>query len=216
MILLGLVGTPASGKSTVATHLRSKGAFWINADLTAREVLTQSDVIEQLVKRFGDLILGDDGLIDRARLAERVFGDEPEKNAALKFLESVVHPITRQRITDQIKVAADKQASVTILDIPLLFESHWDLSCDVIWCIDAPVESRIQWASTRGWTAEELHRREFNQLGIAEKRRLSNQTVYNQATLGELFEKLDLLWSDVVTIRTKAFDTPDPGHCLGD
>ncbi|MGB7347905.1 MAG: dephospho-CoA kinase [Pirellulaceae bacterium] len=218
MILLGIVGTPASGKSTVATRLQSKGASWINADLIARDVLTEPDVFRQLVDHFGNSIVASSGPaeIDRAALAKLVFGDSSEKKASLNFLESIVHPITRQRITDQIRIAASENSLVAILDIPLLFESRWDRSCDAIWCIDAPLETRINWASTRGWNADELARRESNQLPIAEKRRLSSQILVNDATLEDLHKLVDDLWMDVVTIGSVVSHPPDPGHCLGD
>ncbi len=214
--LLGIVGTPASGKSTVASHLKSKGARWINADLIAREVLLQDDVIEQLTCHFGSEIIDAQGAIDRASLARRVFGETPEQVAALGFLESVVHPITRQRIVAQIKTAAGERVDVAILDIPLLFESGWDRSCDAIWCLDAPRKTREIWAASRGWTADELDRRESAQRSIAEKRRLSNRILVNDATLPNLCKLVDDLWAEIATIRSVAWASPDAGHCFSD
>jgi dephospho-CoA kinase len=216
MILLGIVGTPASGKSTVATYLESLGAFWINADLIARDVLNEPDVILKVTDRFGPSVMGEDGLISRSELAALVFGNSQENAASLDFLESIVHPITRERIAEKIKQAARAQFSVAILDVPLLFESKWDRCCDAIWCVDADRERRMEWAKKRGWTADELGRREGNQLSIAEKRRLSNHIVENQATLTELFQLLDHRWSDLVTMEGVVVSTPDPGHCYSD
>lgn len=218
MILLGIVGTPASGKSTVAKHLQSKGARWINADLIARDVLTESDVFRQLVDHFGVSIVSQarPAQIDRAALAKFVFGSDANSKESLRYLESIVHPVTRLRITDQVRQAAAEKTSVAIMDIPLLFESKWDRSCDAIWCVDAPRQMRVLWAADRGWTADELQRRESNQLSIGEKRRLSSQLVDNHGTLPELVEKLDHLWLDLVTIRSAGGDPPDPGHCLSD
>ena len=216
MILLGIVGTPASGKSTVATYLESLGAFWINADLIARGVLNQPDVMLKVTDHFGPSIVGDDGRINRSELAALVFGNSDQSVAALDFLESIVHPVTRERITEQIKHAAGAKFPVAILDVPLLFESQWNRCCDAIWCIDASRDRRLEWAKQRGWTADELDRREGNQLSIAEKRHLSSLIVENQATLRELFELLDHNWEDLATMQRVGVSTPDPGHCFSD
>ncbi len=98
MIVLGIVGSPAGGKSTVARHLQDLGATWLNADEIARGVLEQDDVQRELLSHFGSEIAGRDGRIDRARLASRVFGDDDSKRLALTYLESLIHPRTRRLI----------------------------------------------------------------------------------------------------------------------
>ncbi|MGB1925373.1 MAG: dephospho-CoA kinase, partial [Rubripirellula sp.] len=74
MIIIGIVGSPAGGKSTVAKILSELGATWINADLIARSVLEESEVQERLLDQFGDSIQGSDLKIDRTKLAAAVFG----------------------------------------------------------------------------------------------------------------------------------------------
>ena len=214
MILLGLVGNPASGKSTVAKYLQEKGALWINADLIARDVLNQTDVTKQLTEHFGSQILGNDGKIIRKVLASMVFGETQEKKSELDFLESVLHPPTRIEITQRLKAATTTGVQVVILDVPLLFESKWDLSCDLIWCVDAPRESRQKWASQRGWNAAELERREKNQISIEKKRRLSNLFLFNDATLSDLLDILDSQWSILVTMEQDEKDSSTDSHCF--
>ncbi|NND97037.1 MAG: dephospho-CoA kinase [Pirellulaceae bacterium] len=216
MIVLGIVGTPASGKSTVAAHLQSKGAAWINADLIARDVLHQQAVTDKLAEHFGSDILGDDGTIQRSKLAALVFGKSAQQQAALDYLESVIHPPTRIEITRQLQAAAKSGAQVALLDVPLLFESAWDRSCDAIWCIDAPREMRLKWSENRGWDAAELDRREVNQTAIAEKRRLSNVILDNDATLSDLLKIVDSQWQILVTMGSIGPDDSAPPHCLTD
>ncbi len=215
MILLGIVGTPAGGKSTVAKYLQQKGAVWIDADQIAREVLDQQDVRRQLVGYFGDDVIDAQGQVRRGVIASRVFGDDQQSRTALEFLESIVHPPTRVEITRQLKLAAANGTPVAILDVPLLFESGWDLCCDVIWCIDSPRPQRLQRAAARGWDQAELARREANQLPIEAKSRLSNLVVSNDSTLESLQKKIDFAWEKLVTMGLDQKSQVNK-HCLTD
>lgn len=211
MIILGIVGSPAGGKSTVAAHLQELGATWINADLIAREVLERDDIQVQLIERFGPQITDNEGRIDRRELAALVFGDDDATQAALTYLESVIHPQTRRVITQRLKVASDQCVVAAILDVPLLFESHWDCCCDEIWCVDSSWAQRMQRASTRGWGELELQRREKNQMDIAEKRRLSNVVITNDGSLQELADTIERLWS---SLSGRHAEHPGDKHCL--
>ncbi len=211
MIVIGIVGSPAGGKSTVATHLQALGATWIDADLIAREMLQRPAVRDQLVEHFGRDISDNQGQIDRAALAARVFGDDDVRRAALRYLEGVIHPLTGEEITRRMKEAYDQGAVAAILDVPLLFESRWDRCCDEIWCVDSTRELREQRAAGRNWSAEELTRRESNQLSISEKKRLSNFHIVNDRSLNELIETIDVRWSSLMRRNT---ELPSVEHCL--
>lgn len=213
--LLGIVGTPAGGKSTVAKTLSDWGATWIDADAIARECLTLPDVIPDLVDQFGESILDASGSVQRSELAKQVFGSDAESRAALAALESIVHPRVRAIIRDQIESSAQARSAVTLLDVPLLFESGWDQSCDSIWCIDALFENRVRRAESRGWDASELRRREANQLSIARKSRLSNLVMRNDSTLDRLRENLRQHWDLLVKIEPW-HDDARIRHCLSD
>lgn len=210
MIVIGIVGTPAGGKSTVARHLQDLGAAWINADLIARSVLEQADVQRQLFDHFGSKIAGKDGRIDRAKLASEVFGDDDSKRLALTYLESLVHPRTRQRIHQELLAAYRAGRRAAILDVPLMFESGWDRSCDEIWCVDASWQTRLQRAQSRGWDADQLRAREANQIDIEEKKQRSTVVIMNDGTLDELFETIDRLWRSLLG---RPFESNEP-HCF--
>lgn len=226
MILLGIVGTPAAGKSTVATILAEWGAEWINADLIARECLNGPSMITALVERFGESIVDANGQIARQKLADFVFGDEPEHRKALRDLESLVHPETRNVIRKRIVEAAKQRVPVALLDVPLLFESRWDLSCDSIWCVDATADRRLRRAANRGWDSDELTRRERNQLPIETKCRLSNVVMRNDSTLDTLRQNLRREWELLVRINGEGGHHAEPvppeiavnlqGHCQSD
>ena len=212
MFILGIVGSPAGGKSTVAGRLQELGAEWINADLVARGVLEQADVQQQLIDHFGDQITGSDGQIDRGKLASEVFGDDDASRRALRYLEEVLHPRTRQRIAERLRECAQRGVAGVVLDVPLLFKSGWDQSCDEIWCVDSDRSIRMKRAADRGWEPNELARREANQVSIEEKKRLSNFVILNNGSLDELYKTVDRLWTSFLN-RDANESPPSSSHC---
>ncbi|TWU48665.1 Dephospho-CoA kinase [Rubripirellula tenax] len=209
MIVIGIVGSPAGGKSTVASRLQELGATWINADLIARGVLDEQEVRTALVRRFGDKIVTKDGQIDRGRLAERVFGADDSKRAELDYLESVVHPRTRVLIHEKLAQASSGGVVATVLDVPLLFESEWDLACDPIWCVDAEFDQRLLRSAKRGWDAHELNRREANQLDLSNKRQRSTLILDNNGSLAELIAAVDENFHLISNLRQSKTN-----HCI--
>ena len=209
MLLIGIVGSIAGGKSTVAKRLEELGATWLNADLVAREVLELPHIQAKLIEHFGDSITNKDGLIDRALLADQVFGDDEASKQRLTYLESVIHPQTRLELTKSLQIAEQKETQCVILDVPLLFESGWDLSCDVVWCVDAPREIRANRVQSRGWDRDELIKREANQMGIDEKAERSTTVIQNDGSLEELRETVNRLWG---SLHAEADRWP-PGQC---
>ncbi|MCD0463656.1 dephospho-CoA kinase [Roseiconus lacunae] len=229
MIILGIVGSPAGGKSTAAKYLTGLGAEWINADLIARDCLADVDVLAQLVERFGEAILlpatapESTRTVDRAKIADLVFGEDEQKRNNLRYLESIVHPPTRRRILERIEQSAETGKPVALLDVPLLFESRWDLACDAIWCVHASLENRLDRIENRRWDRGELERREKCQLAIETKCRLSDHVMWNDSTLEALHENLHRQWLKLAKMNQWSGKLrPDPAgdghkkHCLSD
>ena len=218
VIVIGIVGSPAGGKSTVARQLEAVGATWINADLLAREVLERGEIQNRLLAHFGADIASKSGQVDRAKLAAVVFGDDDSSRRSLTYLEGLVHPETRRLIELRLDEARQSEASesttlaqpIVVLDVPLLFEVGWDRCCDQVWCVDANPALRLQRAAERGWNEGELQRRESNQLTIEEKRRLSNVVIENNGTLDKLHETVTQLWRSV---ESDAAAKTDDSHC---
>ncbi|QEG39598.1 dephospho-CoA kinase [Roseimaritima ulvae] len=196
MIVIGIVGPPAGGKSTVAKQLMGLGAAWIDADAIAHQVLQQPEVQRHLVAHFGPRVMaGQD--VDRKWLAGQVFGADPTSLEQLRWLEATIHPPTLLLLQKQLIEAADRRAPAALLDVPLLFESGCDLLCDFIWCLDTPLEKRRQWVQKRGWSAEELQKREQRQLPLVEKKRRSTHVIANDGDVGTLAETVQRLWTEV-------------------
>jgi dephospho-CoA kinase len=196
--LIGIAGGIASGKSLVTEQLQALGAAVIVADQTAHEVLKQAEVKLAARERWGDEIFGPDGEIDRARLGKIVFAPTSQGPVELEYLEQLVHPRVRQIIHHQIEeLARLPQTQAIVLDVPLLFESGWDHSCDTIVFVDAPREVRVSRAAERGWTSEEFDRREATQDSISSKRERSSVVIDNSGTKQATRVQVDRFWQSL-------------------
>lgn len=184
-VIIGLVGGIGSGKSTVAKLLAELGAVVSDSDTEAKAVLQTPAVRDQLAARWGQRVRATDGTIDRAAVAKVVFGNAAER----AFLESIVHPALHARRQQRLAAvrAGTNPPPAFIIDAPLLFEAGVDRECDAVIFVDAPLDQRLdRVTASRGWSADELARREAAQLPLAEKRRRSGYTVANSGNEADL------------------------------
>ena len=152
MIVVGLVGRMAAGKSTVARMFAALGAHVVDADAIAHEVLDDEDVRRAVADRFGAGVLAADGRVDRRSLGAIVFGGDERAALALADLEALVHPRVRERM--QAALAAHRRAEaagggprVVVLDVPLLVQAGWADACDrivVVECAEPVRRARLE------------------------------------------------------------------------
>lgn len=190
-IVLGLVGGIGSGKSAVAKAFAAHGALVLDSDTQAKEALRREDVRRTLVSWWGTGVLDAAGEIDRRKIADIVFRDPAER----KKLEELVHPIVRASRASVLAEAAAKGVDLAIIDAPLLLEAGVDRECDAVVFVDAPREQRLARVKGRGWSEEELDRREAAQWSLEEKKRRSRFVVHNDADLAALDRQV----SDLIT-----------------
>lgn len=215
MIVVGVCALPAGGKSAVSAILQRLGAVWINADEIAHQVLATPAAIEQIVRRFGTTVLGPDGEIDRPQLGRLVFGDDAAGHMALRYLESIVHPLTGREIRQRIAVAIQDNSPAVVLDIPLLFESGWDVWCDEIWFVDTPREIILEAALRRGWSESAWQQRVDRQLNPDVKGRLSTRRLENHRSLDDLEASVRAWWRAAMATagQTPSAIGTSPSHC---
>lgn len=170
MTIFGLIGGIASGKSFVAALLAERGAVVLDADRYAHAVLDEPEVRAALIERWGAGIEMADGSLDRGEIAQRVFGETEQAVAERQFLEGLIHPRVRERLREELQAARERGAPAAVLDIPLLIEAHWADECDAVLFVDTPAGVRQARAAERGWTPEELARREAAQTPVEVKR----------------------------------------------
>jgi dephospho-CoA kinase len=165
MLVVGLTGSLAAGKSTVAAMFAAEGAALFDAD-AAVHALYAGPAAALVEAAFPGTAR--DGAVDRAALGRRVAGDA----AALARLEALVHPLVRERETALRARAAAEGRRVLVLDVPLLFETGGEARTDAVVVVSAPEDVRRARALARpGMTAERFAALDARQMNDAEKRR---------------------------------------------
>jgi len=139
------------GKSTTASMFAARGLPVYDADAAVHAVYAPGGAAVAPLEAAFPGVTGEDGGIDRAKLRERVAGDE----AAMKKLEAIVHPIVgAMQVAFMAKAVADG-ADIVVLDIPLLFENGGDRRVDAIVVVSAPEAVQRERVMARGQMTEE-------------------------------------------------------------
>jgi dephospho-CoA kinase len=168
MILVGLTGGIATGKSTVADLFRRFGAAVIDADQLARDVVQPGKPAwREIVKSFGKRVLLPDRTIDRHTLGSIVFHNPRQ----LRRLERIIHPRVareqRRRVRGITKRTSD---AIIIYEVPLLFEAGVNTRVDKIIVVTADRETQVARLKRRnGLTRRQAFRRISSQMPLAEK-----------------------------------------------
>lgn len=193
MLLVGLTGNIASGKSTVAQLLARRGATIIDADVLAREAIERGTPgFDAVVRRWGNAVLAPDGDLDRGALRRLVFGDVREREE----LNAIVHPRVeqlRERRVDQARQRGDR---VVVCDVPLLFEKNMAGRFDRIVLVDAPTPARLRrLVAERGLPEAEAAAMIAAQMPADSKRRDADHVIENAGTLAELERHVNDVWA---------------------
>ena len=168
MILVGLTGGVATGKSTVAKMFKQCGAVVIDADGLARDVVKPGKPAwSEIVETFGKTVLNFDRTLNRQALSAIVFGNR----AKLRCLERIIHPrVEREQARLTRRAARKYPNAVVIYDVPLLFEAGVDKRVDTIIVVTAGRETQIARLKKRnGLSCAEAIRRIRSQMPLAKK-----------------------------------------------
>ena len=152
MLILGLTGSIAMGKSVAAGLLRRHRIAVHDADAAVHALLARGGAAVPLVAAAFPGCVTDDA-VDRKALGARVFDDRQ----ALRRLEAILHPLARRRAAAFVAAAARRGAKLVVLDIPLLYETQADTRLDGVIVVSAPAWLQRARALRRpGMTAERL------------------------------------------------------------
>jgi dephospho-CoA kinase len=168
MILVGLTGGVATGKTTVAKMFKQCGAAVIDADQLAHDVVKPGKPAwRQIVKAFGKTVLNPDRTLNRRELGALVFGNRTK----LRQLEQIIHPrVAREQQRLVRRIAKRKPHTVVIYEVPLLFEAGVDKRVDKIIVVTADRETQIARLKKRsGLSRAEALRRISSQMPLAKK-----------------------------------------------
>ena len=198
VLVIGLTGGIGSGKSTVSALLAEKGAVVVDADAIVREVQQPgTPVFEAMVERFGAGIVAGDGSLDRAAVADTVFGD-PD---ALADLNAIVHPAVGAEIVRRMEALADTD-EVVVLDVPLLVESKNTYPVAGLLVVDVDPEVAVErLVEHRGMREADVRARMARQAARDERLARADRVIDNSGTLDDLRAQVDAAWEWVEGLR---------------
>ncbi|MEO9330049.1 dephospho-CoA kinase [Gordonia aurantiaca] len=211
MIRLGLTGGIGAGKSTVAKTFVERGAYIIDADKIAREVVEPgTEGLAELVEAFGTDILAADGSLDRPALAAKAFVDDESR----KKLNSITHPRIGAR-TQELLDAAPEDA-IVVQDIPLLVENHTAPFFHLVVIVHADADVRLHRLTTmRGLDEADARARIAAQATDEQRRSVADVWLDNSGTPDALAAAAAEVWDRRLVpfeanVRARRAAEPDP------
>jgi len=180
--IIGVVGGIGSGKSVVAKMLSERGGHLILADELGHQALREPENRDCVIARWPS-VRDAHGEIDRRELGHIVFADKGE----LRELESISFPWIGNQIRMELNMAQNHpNIAWVVLDAAIMLETGWNKVCDRIVYVDTPLTHRLQRVAQRGWTEEDLRKRELAQWPLAEKANFSDAVITNDGSLDDL------------------------------
>lgn len=165
--IVGLTGGSASGKSRICSRLASLGAGVVDCDkLGHAAYVPGTEAFKNIVKEFGQTVVGEDGQINRRALGSIVFGDKSK----LELLNKLVWPEIGRLAMDSVAEAATEGKQVVFLDAAVLLEAGWQEMCHEVWvCVVPPEEAVTRIQQRDGKTKEEAEKRINSQMSNQER-----------------------------------------------
>ena len=195
--MVAVSGGIGSGKSSVTASFKSLGALVADADVIAREILEPGrPALVQVAARFGDDLIREDGTLDRAGLARRVFAGEgaDERVAALN---AITHPAIERRAWEILSAAP--AGTLAVYDIPLLVEGDYADRFDAVVIVDAPIEERVARLEGRGVAPEDARARIRAQASSDQRRAIAHVWIDNCGSADDLAQVCTQVWERWLT-----------------
>lgn len=192
MLKVGLTGGIGSGKSTASRYFESLGAFVLDADEEAKELITSNETVQhELISEFGTDIIDGTGRVDKNKLSRVAFQDEDHQQR----LNSVVHPYIFNLIDKEFnRVFNNKKHGVFIVDAALIYETGFDAHLDYVIVVTAHLKNRMERALGRETLSrEEILKRVGFQWPEEEKVNMADFVVHNDGTEAELQKNIESL-----------------------
>ena len=195
-MIIGLTGGIGSGKSAAGNEFSKLGITVIDADLVAKEAASKYSIAyKNIVDHFGNDILDDFENIDRKKLRNIIFSKPSQK----EILESFLHPVIKENITNQI---LSSKSDYTIIMVPLIFETNSMNQYQRILVVDCDEELQISRASKRDNSNKEDIQKILNSQASREERlSIADEVILNNSSIEFLKQevlKVHKIYMDLV------------------
>ncbi len=200
MLLIGLTGGVATGKSTVAKLFKECGAVVIDADVLARQVVQpRKPAWRDIVRLYGKRVLENDGTLNRPALARIVFHN-PRK---LRMLSRIIHPrVAREQSRLTRDLARKDSDAIIVYDVPLLFEAGVDKRVDRIIVVVADRQTQITRLQRRNHlTSAEALRRIRSQMPLAQKSKRADYVLEGTLPLPQLKRAVKQIYNELKKVN---------------
>ena len=197
VLILGITGNIASGKSTISKELARRGAVVVDADQLAREVVESgSSALKKIVKLFGSEVLQTDGDLDRDRLGQMVFADVKVR----AMLNRIIHPEIAKKSTEQLQQLKQRTGiPLIVYEAPLLFEVGAETRVDKVLVVKIDPEEQLKRLRVRDGSDEaSAQQRIAAQMSQQKKIARADFVIDNSGTVVETLKQVDILWSQLV------------------
>ena len=180
-MIIGLTGSIASGKSTVAKMIQSYRLPIVDADQVARQVVEPGSLtLLRIAEVFGEEVISEDGTMDRAKVGSLIFHDETKRQK----LNAIIHPAIREEMIRQRDEFISNGEKNVFMDIPLLLESKLEHFVEKIIVVSVTEGVQLERLMERNsFTEEEAKARIATQIPVKEKEALADAVIYNNSSL---------------------------------
>jgi len=202
VIVLGITGGIACGKSLICRFFEELGAVVLSADALAREAVRPGEAaFKKIIAHFGEEILTAEGAIDRARLAQRIFQSPEERQK----LNQLIHPAIA-RLADRHIHELKKRPEVPLIiyEAPLLFEAGREASVDLVLVVTSdPEQQLVRLMQRDNLSREDALKRISAQMPLTEKVARADIVIENNASPEETRQLVSLIYRDLTECKKK-------------
>jgi len=196
LIVIGVAGGIASGKSTVTRVFERLGARVLDADAIGHDLLRTERLRDRIREVFGEAVLTPEGEVDRRAMGRLVFGDEQARQRLNRLVRPAIRAEIRRRIAGMRGEGYD---GAVVVDAPLLVDTGPTDLADRVILVTAPAVTRKDRIIRRsGLSEEEAEQRIAAQVPDAKQARWAEYVLENDGTLDELTQKAEALWKRIV------------------
>lgn len=187
MLVLGLTGGIAAGKTTAGDYLAAQGVTIIDTDIIARKLLTEPSVQDTIINTFDAQVTTNEGKLDRERLRALVFSHVPH----LRHLEAILHPLIEQAMASAIQRVKPNTPYVAVV-VPLLFEMGWNHMVDTTLAITCNQTTRWLRLQAKGMSSKMADTIISWQISAVMQAQCADYVLTNNGTQAEFLTALSL------------------------